>query len=133
MADLNKDVAAITTQIAATADDAERAALQQRLSQLKIQIAELQATAESPEKTLKAAKAFTAEGDVFRVLFFVLTFFSIGLGSNFKSLRQEGIGKLAAVYVICQFDFVIWIGPAISWLFFQGVLPPVLPALSSSK
>lgn len=128
VADLNKEVGAITTQIAATADDAEKAALEQRLTQLKTQIADLQSTAAAPEKTLKTAKASTAEGNVFRVLFFVLTFFSIGLVSNFKKLKQEGIGRLAAVYVICLFGFVIWIGLAISWLFFHGVLPPVLPA-----
>ena len=35
----------------------------------------------------------------FRVIFFILTFFSIGVLSNFKKLWQEGIGKLAAVYL----------------------------------
>ncbi|MEW6079776.1 MAG: putative sulfate exporter family transporter [Thermodesulfobacteriota bacterium] len=73
-----------------------------------------------------AAKTATGEADVFRSFFFALTFFSIGLVSNFKKLWEEGIGRLAAVYVISLFGFIIWIGLAISWLFFHGVKPPVI-------
>ena len=62
---------------------------------------------------------------MFRVIFFVLTFFSIGVMSNFRQLWQEGIGKLAAVYVVSLFGFVIWVGLLISWLFFAGVKPPL--------
>jgi len=40
-------------------------------------------------------------------------------------LWQEGVGKLAAVYVLSLFGFVIWVGLAISWLFFAGVRPPL--------
>ena len=61
----------------------------------------------------------------FRVIFFILTFFSIGLLSDFKRLWQAGIGKLAAVYVVSLFGFVIWVGLLISWLFFAGVKPPL--------
>ncbi|AEB10353.1 putative sulfate exporter family transporter [Desulfobacca acetoxidans] len=74
---------------------------------------------------MKTAKAATAQMDVFRVLFFVLTFFTIGVVSNFKKLWEEGIGKLAAVYVLCLFGFIIWIGLLISWIFFHGVKPPL--------
>ena len=63
------------------------------------------------------------EVDLFRSLFFVMTFFSIGMASNFKKLWAEGLAKLAAVYVVCLFGFIIWIGLAISWLFFHGYLP----------
>jgi hypothetical protein len=56
----------------------------------------------------------------------VLTFFTIGVVSNFKKLWAEGIGKLAAVHVVSLFGFVIWIGLFISWLFFLGVKPPVV-------
>src|SRR6266540_2812837 len=55
----------------------------------------------------------------------ILPFFSIGVLSNFKKLWQEGIGKLAAVYVISLFGFVIWVGLLISWLFFAGIKPPL--------
>jgi uncharacterized membrane protein YadS len=74
---------------------------------------------------LNTAKAATGEMDTFRVLFFVLTFFTIGVVSNFKKLWEEGIGRLAAVYVLCLFGFIIWIGLLISWIFFHGVMPPV--------
>lgn len=57
--------------------------------------------------------------DLFRSYFFVMTFFAIGLASNFKKLWAEGIAWLAAVYVVCLFGFVVWIGLAISWLFFH--------------
>jgi uncharacterized membrane protein YadS len=57
--------------------------------------------------------------DLFRSYFFVMTFFAIGLASNFKKLWAEGIARLAAVYVVCLFGFVVWIGLVISWLFFH--------------
>lgn len=73
-----------------------------------------------------AASTATGEANVFRSFFFALTFFSIGLVSNFKKLWEEGIGRLAAVYVISLFGFIIWIGLLISWLFFHGVKPPII-------
>jgi len=71
-------------------------------------------------------KAGTNASDGFRRLFFALTFFSIGLVSDFRKLWAEGLGKLALVYVVCLFGFIIWIGLAISFLFFNGVLPPIV-------
>lgn len=71
-------------------------------------------------------KASMAQANVFRAIFFVMTFFAIGLLSNFRKLWQEGIAKLAAVYVLCLFGYIIWVGLLISWLFFHGVLPPVV-------
>jgi hypothetical protein len=69
--------------------------------------------------------AAMGEANTIRVVFFILTFFSIGVLSNFKRLWQEGIGKLAAVYLVSLFGFVIWVGLLISWLFFAGVKPPL--------
>ncbi|MDO9712633.1 putative sulfate exporter family transporter [Paracraurococcus lichenis] len=69
--------------------------------------------------------ASIAEANTFRVLFFILTFFSIGVLSDFRKLWAAGIGRLAAVYVVCLFGFVIWVGLLISWLFFGGVTPPL--------
>jgi uncharacterized membrane protein YadS len=66
-------------------------------------------------------KRGTDQADVFRRLLFVLTFFSIGLATNVRRLWGEGLGKLALVYVVSLFGFVIWIGLAISWLFFHGM------------
>jgi hypothetical protein len=74
---------------------------------------------------LASAKTVVVGSDLFRVLFFVLTFFAIGVVTNFRKLWQEGIARLAAVYVVCLFGFIIWIGLAISWLFFHGVKPPL--------
>jgi uncharacterized membrane protein YadS len=76
---------------------------------------------------MKGLRDATAQADVVRGLFFVMTFFSIGLASNFKRLWAEGIGRLALVYFISLFGFIIWIGLVISWLFFHGVHPPTLP------
>lgn len=78
----------------------------------------------SPE-VVKTIKGAMAEADVFRQAFFALTFFSIGVVSNFKKLWEEGIGRLAAVYVVALFGFVLWVGLLISWIFFQGVKPPL--------
>jgi uncharacterized membrane protein YadS len=78
----------------------------------------------SPERLSRLTPAI-GEANTFRVIFFVLTFFSIGVLSNFRKLWQEGIGKLAAVYLVSLFGFVIWVGLLISWLFFSGVKPPL--------
>jgi uncharacterized membrane protein YadS len=71
-------------------------------------------------------KAAMGQANVFRAIFFVMTFFAIGMLSNFRKLWEEGIAKLAAVYVLCLFGYIIWIGLFISWLFFHGVLPPIV-------
>jgi uncharacterized membrane protein YadS len=72
------------------------------------------------------AKAAMGQAGVFRGIFFAMTFFTIGVVSNFRKLWEEGIGRLAVVYVLCLFGFIIWIGLVISWLFFHGVKPPVI-------
>jgi uncharacterized membrane protein YadS len=73
----------------------------------------------------KALPTAAGEANVFRVIFFILTFFSIGVLSDFRKLWQQGFGKLAAVYFVSLFGFVIWVGLLISWLFFSGVKPPL--------
>jgi uncharacterized membrane protein YadS len=79
----------------------------------------------TPSEIAAKVPAAIGEANTFRVIFFILTFFSIGVLSNFKKLWQEGIGKLAAVYLISLFGFVIWVGLLISWLFFSGIKPPL--------
>jgi uncharacterized membrane protein YadS len=78
----------------------------------------------APDQLAKVKSAM-GEANVFRGIFFVLTFFSIGVMSNFRKLWEEGIGKLAAVYLLSLFGFVIWVGLIISWIFFHGVKPPL--------
>jgi len=79
----------------------------------------------TPADIANKVPAAIGEGNTFRVIFFILTFFSIGVLSNFKKLWQEGIGKLAAVYLVSLFGFVIWVGLLISWVFFAGIKPPL--------
>ncbi len=79
----------------------------------------------APPEIAKALPAQVGEANTFRVIFFILTFFSIGVLSNFRKLWEDGIGKLAAVYLLSLFGFVIWVGLGISWLFFNGVRPPL--------
>lgn len=76
----------------------------------------------------KLGSSMTSNINSLRTLFFLMTFFTIGVISNFKRLWAEGIGRLAAVYCVCLFGFIIWVGLFISWLFFHGILPPILPS-----
>lgn len=71
-------------------------------------------------------KAAMGQANLFRSMFFLMTFFAIGVMSNFRRLWQEGFAKLAAVYVLCLFGYIVWIGLLISWLFFHGVFPPIM-------
>ena len=71
-------------------------------------------------------KAAMGEANTFRGIFFVLTFFTIGVMSNFRKRREEGVGRLAAVYLLALFGFVIWVGLLISFVFFAGVKPPLV-------
>jgi uncharacterized membrane protein YadS len=75
---------------------------------------------------LPKAKSAMGQANIFRAIFFVMTFFTIGVVSNFRKLWEEGIGKLALVYVLCLFGFIIWVGLAVSWIFFHGIKPPVM-------
>jgi len=78
----------------------------------------------TPELAAKI-KAAMGEANALRGIFFVMTFFTIGVMTDFKRLWEEGIGRLAAVYVLCLFGFVIWVGLVISFIFFAGVKPPL--------
>ena len=52
----------------------------------------------TPAEVAKNVPAAIGEANTFRVIFFILTFFSIGVLSDFKLLWQEGFGRLAAVF-----------------------------------
>jgi uncharacterized membrane protein YadS len=79
----------------------------------------------TPADIANNVPAAIGEANTFRVIFFILTFFSIGVLSNFKALWQDGFGKLAAVYLVSLFGFVVWVGLVISWIFFNGITPPI--------
>jgi hypothetical protein len=124
---LKKEIATSEKMLAAADPTAPPAVeLNDKIKGLKEKTKGLNDKVKSERTTMEAANTATAESNVFRVMFFVFTFFSIGIVSNFKKLWEEGIGKLAAVYVLCLFGFIIWVGLFISWLFFHGVKPPVV-------
>src|SRR5271169_5256585 len=79
----------------------------------------------TPADVAKAVPGAIAEANSLRLIFFVLTFFSIGVLSDFRLLWREGFGKLVAVYLLSLFGFVVWVGLLISWLFFGGITPPL--------
>lgn len=78
----------------------------------------------SPAMVAKT-KAAMGQANVFRAIFFVMTFFTIGVLSNFRKLWEEGIGKLAVVYILCLFGYIIWVGLGIAFIFFHGMVPPL--------
>jgi hypothetical protein len=126
IADLKSQVASAEAKLA-TANDRDLAAtLGTQIAAAKASMAEAGTELAAAKSRMSAAKTSTGEANLFRGLFFVMTFFTIGVVSNFRKLWEEGIGKLAAVYVISLFGFIIWVGLLISWIFFHGVKPPLV-------
>jgi uncharacterized membrane protein YadS len=125
VAALTKQVAAQEAQAAASQDAAAGASLKDKIAKDKAQLVSLNRDLDGAKNIMAQAKSATGQANNFRGIFFTLTFFTIGLVSNFKKLWEEGIGRLAAVYVISLFGFIIWIGLIISWIFFHGVKPPL--------
>jgi uncharacterized membrane protein YadS len=123
---LGKEVAAAEAQLASAGEPATADCTRAKLAAAQSRIAEANGELKAAKATMAAAKTGTGEANVFRGLFFVMTFFTIGVVSNFKKLWSEGIGRLAAVYLLCLFGFIIWVGLAISWVFFHGVHPPLM-------
>jgi uncharacterized membrane protein YadS len=126
LAETKAAITSIESKMKATTDPGQLATLQTELDGVKAKEKGINDTIKGPKKLLGAASGVSGQGDIFRGIFFLLCFFTIGLVSNFKKLMEEGIGKLAAVYCISLFGFIIWIGLFISWLFFHGVKPPTL-------
>ncbi len=125
MAGLGKQVAAAEATLATAKDPGMAASLSGEIAAARGAMAEVKIRLAAAKDRMSAAKIGTGEANVFRGLFFVMTFFTIGVVSNFRKLWEEGIGKLAAVYVISLFGFIIWVGLGISWIFFHGVKPPL--------
>ena len=123
---IKEEISKAEKQLPTVTDPAAQAALNEKIKAGKDKIKGLEAQIKEPKATIASSKTATSGSNSFRVMFFVLTFFTIGVVSNFKKLWEEGIGKLAAVYILCLFGFIIWIGLIISWIFFHGVKPPVI-------
>ncbi len=62
-----------------------------------------------------------------RKFFFMMTFTSIGIVTDFRELAKEGLGRLAAAYGTILLIVIIPIGLFIAWLFHQGMMPPTAP------
>jgi uncharacterized membrane protein YadS len=126
LAELKATITSVETKLKAAADTAVQATLKAELDAAKAMQKKVNDSTKDAKQLLGQARAATNQGDVFRGVFFLLCFFTIGLVSNFKKLMEEGIGKLAGVYFISLFGFIIWVGLFISWLFFHGVKPPTI-------
>ena len=59
-----------------------------------------------------------------RKFFFMLTFTSIGIVTDFRELAKEGLGKLTLAYGVILLIVIIPIGFFLAWLFHHGMMPP---------
>ena len=78
----------------------------------------------SPEM-LARMKLWAAECNPFRLIFFTMTFFSIGLIIDVKKFFQEGFGRVNLAYVTVIIAVIFPFAYGISWLAFHGVIPPM--------
>jgi len=123
---LNKEIKKLEQTLATTTDPAQKSEIQARLDSIKKSLKDKEESIKDSKKILDNLKV-AAEGlNNLRLIFFVLTFFTIGVITNFKKLWAEGLGRLTLVYIVCLFGFIIWIGLLIAWIFFHGVKPPII-------
>ena len=61
-----------------------------------------------------------------RKFFFMLTFTSIGIVTDFRALKQEGLGKLTICYAFVLAVIIIPLGWFIAWIFHMGMVPPTV-------
>lgn len=59
-----------------------------------------------------------------RKLFFMLTFLSIGVVTDFQRLREARFGRLVVVYFVALFLFILPVALAIGWIFHHGMTVP---------
>lgn len=123
---IHKEIKKVEKQLATTAEPTLQAQLQAKIADLKSQIKNKQEAIKDSKKIVEQTQTATSGTNALRVIFFLITFFTIGVISDFRKLWAEGLGKLALVYVVCLFGFIIWIGLIISWIFFHGVKPPIV-------
>jgi len=109
-----------------TTDVALKEKLMTEIATQKENIKALREEVKDSAKVVGQTKTATDGLNALRVLFFVMTFFTIGAISDFRKLWAEGLGRLAVVYFVALFGFIIWIGLIISYIFFKGVKPPII-------
>lgn len=61
-----------------------------------------------------------------RTLFFMLTFTSIGIITNFKKLVEAKFGKMLGVYCIALFLYIIPVALIVAYIFHHGMTVPVV-------
>lgn len=61
----------------------------------------------------------------FRLLFFMMTFVSIGVITDFRKLAEARFGKMVYVYLIVLAIFIIPIALIVAWVFHHGMTVPL--------
>ena len=81
---------------------------------------------------LKAAKAGAVPVEKgMRKLFFMLTFMSLGIITDFAKLREARFGKMVWVYAVSLFVFIIPVAVLIAYLFHHGMEIPNMAAAAA--
>ncbi|KUK38638.1 MAG: putative membrane protein [Thermodesulfobacterium commune] len=123
---IQKQLEKLEKQAATAIDPAIKEQLAQQIATKKAEIDELKASIKDSKKIVDQTKTATSGLNNLKTFMFLFTFFTIGIISDFRKLWEEGIGRLAVVYLVCLFGFIIWIGLLISYIFFHGVKPPII-------
>ncbi len=61
-----------------------------------------------------------------RHFFFLLTFTSIGIVTDFRELKKAGLGKLALAYGLVLIGIITPLALLIAWVFHHGMMPPTV-------
>ncbi|MGC9017709.1 MAG: putative sulfate exporter family transporter [Caldimicrobium sp.] len=123
---MEKNIKKIEAQLATTQDPNLQAQLKGKIEEIKAQIKAKKEEIKDSKKIVEQTQTATAGTNALRLIFFLITFFTIGVISDFRKLWAEGIGKLTVVYLVGLFGFIIWVGLLIAWIFFHGYKPPVV-------
>ena len=82
---------------------------------------------------LKAAKAGAVPVEKgMRKLFFMLTFMSLGIITDFKKLAEAQFGKMVWVYFVALTFFIIPVAVIVAYLFHHGMEIPNMAAVSGA-
>jgi uncharacterized membrane protein YadS len=80
----------------------------------------------APELTDSAKVGAVPVEKGMRKLFFMLTFVSIGIITDFKKLAEAKFGKMIIVYFIALFIFIIPVALIVAYIFHHGMTVPVV-------
>jgi uncharacterized membrane protein YadS len=79
-----------------------------------------------PEMTENAKVGAVPVEKGMRKLFFMLTFVSIGVITNFKTLAESKFGRMIGVYAVALFVFIIPVALVVAWIFHHGMTVPTV-------